>query len=53
MSAAKDAKEGTHEVKVKAGTVYLAPVADSAGKPLEKGKTYKLRVPKDTPAKQF
>jgi hypothetical protein len=36
-----------------AGTVYLAPVADSAGRPLQAGKTYRLRVPKDTPAKQF
>ena len=37
----------------KAGTVYLAPIADAAGRPLEAGKTYKLRVPKDIPAKQF
>jgi hypothetical protein len=37
----------------KAGTVYLAPTADSNGRPLEAGKTYKLRVPKDMPAKQF
>jgi len=29
-----------------AGTVYLAPIADSSGQPLEAGKTYKLRVPK-------
>jgi hypothetical protein len=36
-----------------AGTVYLAPIADSSGKPLEAGKTYKLTVPKDIPAKQF
>jgi hypothetical protein len=36
-----------------AATVYLAPIADSSGKPLEAGKTYKLRVPKDPPAKQF
>jgi hypothetical protein len=36
-----------------AGTIYLAPIADNAGKPLEAGKTYRLRVPKDTPAKQF
>jgi hypothetical protein len=36
-----------------AGTVYLAPIADSSGRPLEAGKTYKLRVPKDVPAKQF
>ncbi|MGB6675935.1 MAG: DUF1214 domain-containing protein [Terriglobales bacterium] len=36
-----------------AGTVYLAPIADSAGQPLKAGKTYKLTVPKDIPAKQF
>jgi hypothetical protein len=41
------------ELSDRAGTVYLAPIADSAGKPLEAGKTYKLRVPKDIPAKQF
>jgi hypothetical protein len=37
----------------KAGTVYLAPIADSNGRPLEAGKTYKLSIPKDVPAKQF
>jgi hypothetical protein len=37
----------------KAGTVYLAPIADTNGRPLQAGKTYKLRVPKDTPAKEF
>jgi hypothetical protein len=37
----------------KAGTVYLAPIADTNGWPLRAGKTYKLRVPKDTPAKEF
>jgi hypothetical protein len=37
----------------RAGTVYLAPIADNNGQPLEAGKTYKLRVPKDIPAKQF
>src|SRR5215467_14063980 len=36
-----------------AGTVYLAPIADHAGRPLQAGKTYKLRVPKDVPAKEF
>jgi hypothetical protein len=36
-----------------AGTVYLAPIADSAGRPLQAGKSYKLRVPQDIPAKQF
>ena len=36
-----------------AGTVYLAPIADSTGQPLKAGKIYKLRVPKDIPAKQF
>lgn len=37
----------------KAGTVYLAPIADKDGKALEPGKLYRIRVPKDTPAKQF
>jgi hypothetical protein len=37
----------------RAGTVYLAPIADSMGRPLEAGKTYKLTVPRDIPAKQF
>jgi hypothetical protein len=37
----------------RAGTVYLAPIADSEGRPLEAGKTYRLRAPKDMPAKQF
>jgi hypothetical protein len=37
----------------RAGTVYLAPIAESNGRPLDAGKTYKLRVPKDMPAKQF
>ena len=36
-----------------AGTVYLAPIADQTGQPLEPGKTYRLRVPKDVPARQF
>ena len=36
-----------------AGTVYLAPIADSEGRPLQSGKTYKLRIPNDTPAKEF
>ena len=36
-----------------AGTIYLAPIADSSGEPLKAGKTYKLTVPKDMPAKQF
>jgi hypothetical protein len=35
------------------GTVYLAPTADQAGEPLEAGKTYRLRVPKDVPVRQF
>lgn len=37
----------------KVGTVYLAPIADDQGRPLEAGKTYRLTVPADTPAKQF
>ena len=36
-----------------AGTVYLAPIADNTGKPIEAGKTYKVRIPKDVPAGQF
>lgn len=36
-----------------AGVVYLSPTADSTGRPLEAGKTYKIRVPQDTPARQF
>jgi len=36
-----------------AGTVYLAPIADSSGRPVEAGKTYKVKIPKNTPAKQF
>ena len=35
------------------GTVYLAPTADSAGRRLEAGRTYKLTVPAATPVKQF
>ncbi|HME22300.1 MAG TPA: DUF1254 domain-containing protein [Acetobacteraceae bacterium] len=34
-------------------TVYLAPIADSSDRPLDAGKTYRLRVPKDIPAEQF
>lgn len=34
-------------------TVYLAPIADNAGRPLQAGKTYKLRMPKDVPAREF
>ena len=33
--------------------MYLAPIADSSGRPLQAGKTYRLRVPKDVPARQF
>jgi hypothetical protein len=36
-----------------AGTVYLAPIADGTGKPIEGGKTYRVRIPKDVPAEQF
>lgn len=32
---------------------YIAPIADSDGRPLQAGKTYRLRVPKDVPARQF
>ncbi|MBE7520882.1 MAG: DUF1254 domain-containing protein [Burkholderiales bacterium] len=34
-------------------TVYLASLADSEGRPLEAGKTYRLRVPANMPVKQF
>lgn len=36
-----------------AATVYLAPIADRTGQPLQAGKTYRIRVPKDVPARQF
>lgn len=36
-----------------AATVYLAPIADNAGRPLAAGKSYKLHVPNDIPAGQF
>ena len=35
------------------GTVYLATTADRTGQPLEPGKNYRLRVPRDVPARQF
>ncbi len=34
-------------------TVYLAPMADTEGRPLETGKLYKINIPKNIPAKQF
>lgn len=37
----------------KVGTVYLAPIADAKGKPIQAGKNYRLRIPANTPAKQF
>jgi hypothetical protein len=36
-----------------AGTVYLAPTADQAGRLIEAGKNYRLHVPKEVPARQF
>ncbi len=33
--------------------MYLAPIADKDGKSLEAGSLYRIRIPKDTPAKQF
>ena len=36
-----------------AGVVYLSPTADNRGRALEAGKTYRIRVPKDMPARQF
>jgi len=35
------------------GQPVRAPIADSSGRPLQAGKTYKLRVPKNVPSKQF
>ena len=35
------------------GVVYLSPTADSQGRPLEAGQTYRINVPQDTPANQF
>ena len=37
----------------KPATVYLAPIKDSKGRPLEAGKTYRVHIPKDIPARQF
>lgn len=34
-------------------TAYLVAIADSQGRPLEAGKTYRLRVPADMPVRQF
>lgn len=39
--------------KNKPAVLYLLSVADSKGTPLVAGKTYRLRVPKNMPAKQF
>ena len=36
-----------------AGTVYLAPIADTMGRSLEAGKSYKLTIPKEVPAREF
>jgi len=40
-------------IPAKPATVYLASLADSKGRLLEGGKTYKLNVPKNVPGKQF
>jgi hypothetical protein len=37
----------------KSATVCLAATADSKGRPLESGETYRLKVPKDMPVSQF
>ena len=37
----------------KAATAYISAIADKGGKAVEAGKLYRIRVPKDTPAKQF
>jgi hypothetical protein len=47
---------GTFYPKVmpkKPATVYLLASADSEGRPLEAGESYRLRVPKDVPVAQF
>ena len=47
---------GTYYPKIiaaKPATVYLCSMADSKGRPLAPGKTYKLNVPKNVPVKQF
>lgn len=40
-------------IPAKPATVYLASLADSKGRLLEAGKTYKLNVPKNVPVQQF
>ena len=37
----------------KAGTVYLAPIADDKGRLLKAGKNYRVHIPADVPANQF
>jgi len=37
----------------KVGTVYMAPIADNTGRPLEAGKTYRFTVPANVPVNQF
>lgn len=44
---------GTSIGTANSNKIYLAPIADSNGRPLERGKTYKLHVPKEIPVKQF
>ena len=36
-----------------AGTMYLGAIADNKGRRLAAGKTYRVRVPKEVPAKEF
>ena len=36
-----------------AGQFYLVNISDRAGKPLEGGRTYRLRVPADAPIEQY
>jgi hypothetical protein len=40
-------------VSERPATIYIGPVADSTGAPLEGGRTYKITIPKDMPVKQF
>jgi hypothetical protein len=39
--------------KVGSGTQYIAGMRDSAGRPLDGGKTYEVHLPPDVPANQF
>ncbi len=40
-------------IEERPATMYMVSMADSKGRPLQAGKTYKLNVPKNVPVKQF